>query len=1052
MKKRFLNALILGAVLLSTGAVTSCKDYDDDINNLQSQIDKLSQLESLKTDVATLQSAVSAAQSDATKALADAKAAADKADKAATAEQLKELQKALDAANELIAKKADKTEVKDLQEQLDALKKLVEEYKGDNATLSAAVAAQVKDLLEKSTLAADVTDLESRVEALEEKANQGGGDAEEINTLKAAYKELKEQAEKLGIAVSTMITDIQMYTGVSDFTDPDPDLSFLYIVESADYTWYDDVNKGASMLDDKNVFPEPGVKFKKGGAYFGSDSLLIRVSPATAILKAENISFINSQGKSLDGIVKVDEVRPYEGLLTAETRANASATGLWVVKVKPATTTNEAGDEIVDIEAFKAATDVKVNNEDRKVLYAVAVKNFGDETAEDETRRVTSEYDVTAGTKTAGHAGEFTVNGKKVSEIFNRYEKCEDGTDTKQQELVWKTGEKYGPKTAVVYEEGKTGEKYNAEQGDNRQSAIILPVEIRKDITIDFTNKDAGDVKGFFVVLDERNALESAPSEIRAWRSFDYTGVGYTDLNGTVHRATYFEGNKGAIRVNDTKDYEGDVIGFRVYAVNYDGTLVDPDGQAFYVVLGNEVTQNDNKYDVTYVNNSTFASKMIAAADFFGAGYKNLGADGVSAVKSVGKDADGKELQFTMHFYEKANGTGAHVVYEWPGDDNWSDTLTWSKVNFVQIVFKGPGKYIDGAEYTQEFYMTKKGSGTNAPVVNLRKITVTGKKVMPSVPAYTFKTGQNKYQWLVPDATAADGGFAVDNSIFKAGEIDLNAILLENTANGWAPLVTKADAHFKFTVKTSKYNDEKNNGYTLDATPEWNATTEWKFTIANNPKKQVIADNTTSHAVSAKYFYKGISKRLKKDSTTEYDEDQNYEATATSTDVTEFVYCSWTKDFKTDDTNWVAEPYNAGTAQKPDWKTKPNNVLKWEGTNDIQRLNLDHVKVTSDLRGIGNKATLFNGRTLGELIASKFLKIDAVKLNGPKGDNDKYFKVEAKSDVVENAAHTSFVTVIECEKIAGVQSPIEHEETLSFKVMDCFGNKYTVSLPVTVKP
>lgn len=1044
MKKRFLNALILGAVLLSTGAVTSCKDYDDDINNLQSQIDKLSQLESLKTDVATLQSAVSAAQSDATKALADAKAAADKADKAATAEQLKELQKALDAANELIAKKADKTEVKDLQEQLDALKNLVEEYKGDNATLSAAVAAQVKDLLEKSTLAADVTDLESRVEALEEKANQGGGDAEEINTLKAAYRALKDQAEKLGIAVSTMITDIQMYTGVSDFADPD--LSFLYIAESADYTWYDDVNKGASMLDDKNVLPEPGVKFKKGGAYFGSDSLLIRVSPATAILKAENISFINSQGKSLDGIVKVDEVRPYEGLLTAETRANASATGLWVVKVKPATTTNEAGDEIVDIEAFKAATDVKVNNKDHKVLYAVAVKNFGDETAEDETRRVTSEYDVTAGTKTAEHAGEFTVNGKKVSEIHNRYEKCEDETTTGKQELVWKTGEKYGPKTAVVYEEGKTGDEYNAVQGDNRQGATILPVEIRKDIVIDFTNKDAGDVKGFFVVLDERNALESAPSEIRAWRSFDYTGVGYTDLNGTVHHATYFEGNKGAIRVNDTKDYEGDVIGFRVYAVNYDGTLVDPDGQAFYVVLGNEVTQNDNKYDVTYVNNSTFASKMIAAADFFGAGYKNLGADNVSAVNSVGKDADGKELQFTMHFYENANKTGTHVVYEWPGDDNWSGTPNWSKVNFVQIVFDGPGKYIDGAEYTQEFYMTK---GTN-PVVNVRKITVTGKKVMPSAPTYTFKTGQDKYQWLVPAAADADGGFKVKDGIFKAGDIDLNAILLENTADGWAPLVSKEKAHFKFTVKTSQY--ENNKGYTKDADVEWNATTKWKFNIVENPKKQVIADNTTSHAVSAKYLYKGISKKLKENSTTVYLEDQDYEATATSTDVTEFVYCSWTKDFKTDDTNWVAEPYNAGTAAKPDWKTRPNNVLKWEGTAATQRLNLDYVKVTSDLRGIGDKATLFNGKSLGELIASNYLTIEAVKLNGPKGDNDKYFDVVAKSGVVENAANTAFVTAIECTKIAGVQSPIEHEETLSIKVMDCFGNKYTVSLPVTVKP
>lgn len=29
-----------------------------------------------------------------------------------------------------------------------------------------------------------------------------------------------------------------------------------------------------------------------------------------------------------------------------------------------------------------------------------------------------------------------------------------------------------------------------------------------------------------------------------------------------------------------------DIIGFRVYAVNYDGTLVDPDGKAFYVKLG----------------------------------------------------------------------------------------------------------------------------------------------------------------------------------------------------------------------------------------------------------------------------------------------------------------------------------------------------------------------------------------------------------------------------------------------------------------------------------
>lgn len=43
MKKRtYISALLMGLLLLGTGAsVTSCKDYDDDINNLQTQIDNL---------------------------------------------------------------------------------------------------------------------------------------------------------------------------------------------------------------------------------------------------------------------------------------------------------------------------------------------------------------------------------------------------------------------------------------------------------------------------------------------------------------------------------------------------------------------------------------------------------------------------------------------------------------------------------------------------------------------------------------------------------------------------------------------------------------------------------------------------------------------------------------------------------------------------------------------------------------------------------------------------------------------------------------------------
>ena len=53
MRKKYLSALLFGALLFaSTGTFTSCKDYDDDIDNLQTQIDDV------KTAVSELQSKV----------------------------------------------------------------------------------------------------------------------------------------------------------------------------------------------------------------------------------------------------------------------------------------------------------------------------------------------------------------------------------------------------------------------------------------------------------------------------------------------------------------------------------------------------------------------------------------------------------------------------------------------------------------------------------------------------------------------------------------------------------------------------------------------------------------------------------------------------------------------------------------------------------------------------------------------------------------------------------------------------------------------------------
>lgn len=54
------------------------------------------------------------------------------------------------------------------------------------------------------------------------------------------------------------------------------------------------------------------------------------------------------------------------------------------------------------------------------------------------------------------------------------------------------------------------------------------------------------------------------------------------------------------LKINDEKA-EGDILGFRVYAINQNGVLVDPDGKAFYVAVGDfETIETATTYVPTY--------------------------------------------------------------------------------------------------------------------------------------------------------------------------------------------------------------------------------------------------------------------------------------------------------------------------------------------------------------------------------------------------------------------------------------------------------------------
>lgn len=129
MKKRLIGALLLGALMVSSSSVfTSCKDYDDDINNVSSRVTVLEQAKvDLEKKIADLRAdlqnnyatkaALAAAEKTAADATAAEKARAEEAEKtefnrATAAEKaletrIKTAEDAITALDQLIGGKLD---------------------------------------------------------------------------------------------------------------------------------------------------------------------------------------------------------------------------------------------------------------------------------------------------------------------------------------------------------------------------------------------------------------------------------------------------------------------------------------------------------------------------------------------------------------------------------------------------------------------------------------------------------------------------------------------------------------------------------------------------------------------------------------------------------------------------------------------------------------------------------------------------------------------------------------------------------------------------------
>ena len=436
-------------------------------------------------------------------------------------------------------------------------------------------------------------------------------------------------------------------------------------------------------------------------------------------------------------------------------------------------------------------------------------------------RNIISTYDLTLEHNNFGPSNEldFFVDDTNVNDINNRYTfesksitgEVKSGS-TPAKEYKW-TGnaltEAFDKNGNVLKDKGnfvaKEEENQAPEKGDNRSNMQAYPAVQNKAITISLKEKKgdkwvaAEKVKAMYVTFDKKaNAVESAPSEWNAWNSYKYEGLN-----------TVVEGTTATIKISPNEDQEiiNDFIGFRVYAVNLDGTLVDPDGRAFYVKLGEagvEIPSIETKVIATTVDAKSGAVELskedVAKLKGLKIDSYEWAADGLG--DKVNEDEDLEENEKITHI--KANGfqvtltagtatitTGADVVDGiQKGDD--LDVSIPTDINKATIVTKfneSLGMVLDDTKLNGTLTLK------NVDGFVLATIKVSAEKVLPTAePAehkFTAKDNQivnGVYNcFLIPSQYKMDGtitwdaqkGWGVEGT---ASEGTMN---MENVFNGW---------------------------------------------------------------------------------------------------------------------------------------------------------------------------------------------------------------------------------------------------------------------------
>ena len=217
MKRKYFSALLMGALSVATmSTVTSCKDYDDDINSLRQDVDALSTFKTVKTELETkigdLKTQLEAADGQLTEAI-NKKADATELEKlAARVTNLEtQIQQATKANEQLTSLIAGKVNQSDYETEVRNLYAKIASVNSDLADKLSDGIKEVKDGLDNEETArkAAVEDLQSQINALkkfEERIKALENSTATDNKIKELNEKLQNLQDNIG---DTKISDLK---------------------------------------------------------------------------------------------------------------------------------------------------------------------------------------------------------------------------------------------------------------------------------------------------------------------------------------------------------------------------------------------------------------------------------------------------------------------------------------------------------------------------------------------------------------------------------------------------------------------------------------------------------------------------------------------------------------------------------------------------------------------------------------------------------------------------------------------------------------------------